>query len=199
MSMKNKDPKKVITGPRTRWSFVHVWEPAAINEKSEPKYSVSLIIPKDDKKTLKSIQAAMKAAYDEGLDRLKGNSKSAPTFAAVKKPLHDGDAERPDDEAYQNAFYIGATNKTAPSVVDTAMQPIIDRNEVYSGCYGRASITFRTYNYSNGTSKGIGCYLNHLQKVADGEPLGGARASAEEDFADLDDEDDDIDEDFLWS
>ena len=157
---KYKDPKKVITGPQTRWSFVHVWEPVKVgdDDNAKLKYSISLIIPKDDTRTLKAIEKAMQAAYDEGIDKLKSNGRPAPSFKAVKKPLN----------------------------------PIIDRDEVYSGCYGRASITFCVYNYKNGMSKGIGCYLNNLQKVSDGEPLGGMRASAEEDFADDDYDDDDF-------
>ena len=99
---KYKDPKKVITGPQTRWSFVHVWEPVKVgdDDNAKLKYSISLIIPKDDTRTLKAIEKAMQAAYDEGIDKLKSNGRPAPSFKAVKKPLHDGDVDRPDDEAY---------------------------------------------------------------------------------------------------
>ena len=113
-------------------------------------------------------------------------------LAAIKTPLRDGDVERPDDEAYQNAYFVNANSPTAPGIVDADRQPIIDTSEVYSGVYGRASITFYAFN-SNG-NKGIACGLNNLQKIADGEPLGG-KTRAEDDFADLDDEDDD--DDFL--
>ena len=63
---------KVVTGPETRLSYAHVWEPQSING-SDPKYSVSLIIPKTDTKTVDAIKQAIKAAYDEGLNKLKGN------------------------------------------------------------------------------------------------------------------------------
>ena len=181
---------KVITGPKTRWSYANVWNPKSING-STPKYSVSLIVPKSDSKTVNKIKAAIKEAYEEGLSKLKGNSKSAPALSILKTPLRDGDLERPDDPVYKNAYFINANATMAPGIVDKDRQEIIDHSEVYSGVYGRASITFYAFN-SNG-NKGIACGLNNLQKIADGEPLG-SRKRAEDDFADLDDEDDD---DFL--
>ncbi|MBQ3138065.1 MAG: DUF2815 family protein [Ruminococcus sp.] len=185
-TMKMKNPTKVITGPKTRWSYANVWEAKAIND-GKPKFSVSLIIPKSDTVTVQKIKAAIQAAYDEGQSKLKGNGKSVPPLAAIKTPLRDGDIERPDDEAYHNAFFINANSTTAPQIVDADRQHIIDHSEVYSGVYGRASINFYAFN-SNG-NKGIACGLGNLQKIADGEPLGG-RSSAEDDFAD--DEDDDF-------
>ena len=191
MKKKSKNPTKVITGVQTRWSYANVWNPKAMAEGAKPKYSVSLIIPKSDTVTIQKIKAAIKAAYEEGQSKLKGNGKSVPPLAAIRTPLRDGDIERPDDEAYQNAYFVNANSPTAPGIVDADRQPIIDTSEVYSGVYGRASITFYAFN-SNG-NKGIACGLNNLQKIADGEPLGG-KTRAEDDFADLDDEDDD---DFL--
>lgn len=123
--------------------------------------------------------------------KLKGNGKSVPALAAIKTPLRDGDIERPDDEAYANAYFVNANSITAPEIVDADRQPILTHSEVYSGVYGRASINF--YAYNTGTARGIACGLGNLQKLRDGEPLG-SRSSAEDDFADLDDEDDD---DFL--
>ena len=181
----NKNPQKVITGPKTRWSYANVWEPKSINGGTE-KYSVSLIIPKSDTATLDKIHAAIEAAYQEGQAKLKGNGKTVPALAAIKTPLRDGDLERPDDEAYKNAYFINANSPNAPGIVDADCNRILDRSEVYSGVYGRASITFYAYN-ANG-NKGIAVGLNNLQKISDGEPLG-SRASAEVDFATKDDED----------
>jgi len=177
---------KVITGSETRWSYVNAWEPKSING-GTPKYSVSLIIPKSDTKTVEKINAAIKAAYEEGAGKLKGNGKTVPPMAAIKLPLRDGDIERPDDEAYAGCWFVNANNTAAPGIVDADRQPILDRSEVYSGVYGRASISFYAFNSSG--NKGIACSLNNLQKIADGEPLGG-HASAEADFAT--DEDDDF-------
>ncbi len=179
------NPTKVITGVNTRWSYVNAWEPKSING-GAPKYSVSLIIPKSDTKTIEKIQAAIQAAYEEGQGKLKGNGKSVPALSVLKTPLRDGDAERPDDEAYADSYFVNANSGTAPGIVDADRNPIIDRSEVYSGVYGRASINFYAFN-SNG-NKGIACGLNNLQKIRDGEPLGG-KTRAEDDFAIEDDDD----------
>ena len=179
------NPTKVITGPKTRWSYANVWDPKSING-GAPKYSVSLIIPKSDTKTVEKIQAAIQAAYEEGQSKLKGNGKSVPALSVLKTPLRDGDAERPDDEAYKDSYFINANSATAPGIVDADRNPILERSEVYSGVYGRASINLYAFN-SNG-NKGIACGLNNLQKISDGEPLGG-KSRAEDDFATDDDED----------
>ena len=179
------NPTKVITGVNTRWSYVNAWEPKSING-GAPKYSVSLIIPKSDTTTLEKIRAAIQAAYEEGQSKLKGNGRSVPALSALKTPLRDGDAERPDDEAYANSYFVNANSGTAPGIVDADRNPILERSEVYSGVYGRASINFYAFN-SNG-NKGIACGLNNLQKIRDGEPLGG-KSRAEDDFAEADEED----------
>ena len=166
-------------------SYVNAWEPKSING-GAPKYSVSLIIPKSDTKTLEKIRAAIQAAYEEGQSKLKGNGRSVPALSALKTPLRDGDAERPDDEAYANSYFVNANSGTVPGIVDADRNPILERSEVYSGVYGRASINFYAFN-SNG-NKGIACGLNNLQKLRDGEPLGG-KSRAEDDFAEADEED----------
>ena len=155
-------------------------------EGGKPKFSVSLIIPKSDTVTVGKIRAAIEEAYRDGQSKLKGNGKSVPALSTLRTPLRDGDLERPDDPAYANAYFVNANSTTAPGVVDANRNEILDKSEVYSGCYGRASISFYAFN-ANG-NKGIACGLNNLQKIKDGEPLGG-RASAESDFATEEDED----------
>ena len=182
---KNSNPMKVVTGVNTRWSYVNAWEPKSING-GTPKFSVSLIIPKSDTKTVAKIKAAIEAAYTEGEAKLKGKSRTVPALSAIKTPLRDGDAERPDDPAYANSYFMNANSNTAPGIVDADCQPILDRSEVYSGVYGRASVNFYAFN-SNG-NRGIACSLNNLQKIRDGEHLGG-KSSAEDDFATDDEED----------
>ena len=182
---KMQNPTKVITGVNTRWSYANVWDAKSING-GAPKYSVSLIIPKSDTVTVNKIKAAIEAAYEEGQSKLKGNGKTVPALSILKTPLRDGDLERPDDPAYANAYFINANSASAPGIVDADRQPILERSEVYSGVYGRASINLYAFN-SNG-NKGIACGLNNLQKLRDGEPLGG-KSRAEDDFA-SDEEDD---------
>lgn len=172
---------KVITGMNTRLSYFHGWEPVSINGGAE-KYSVSVLIPKDDKATIDAINTAVDAAIDEGISKFGGKK---PNKAAIKLPLRDGDMER-EDEAYKGHYFINANSNTAPQIVDRAVKPILDRREVYSGCYARVSLNFYAFN-SNG-NKGVACGLGNIQKVRDGEPLGG-RTNAVDDFATLDDDD----------
>lgn len=180
MSTNQKATTKVVTGI-VRLSYANVWEPASING-GTPKYSVSLIIPKSDAKTIAAINAAVDAAIKEGVAKFGGK---IPNKAALKLPLRDGDVER-EDEAYQGAYFVNANSTTAPQIVDRSVQPILDRNEVYSGCYARVSINFYAFN-SNG-NRGVACGLGNIQKVRDGEPLGGKSSAADDFTTDLDDD-----------
>jgi hypothetical protein len=113
---------------------------------------------------LAKIKSAIEAAYKEGEAKLKGNGKSVPALSAIKTPLRDGDTERPDDPAYANAFFINANASSAPGIVDVDRNPILTRSEVYSGVYGRASITFYAFNSSG--NRGIACGLNNCRSAA---------------------------------
>lgn len=166
---------KVITG-LVRFSYAQVFTPKAIKEGDEPKYSVSILIPKTDTVTLEKINKAIEAAKVAGIAKIGKNGKVP---AGIKLPLRDGDTEREDDQNYEGHYFINASSFKAPGIVDKSCQPILDQDEFYSGCYGRASINFYAFN-SNG-NKGIACGLQNLQKLKDGERLAGG-STAEEDF-----------------
>ena len=173
------NPTKIITGV-CRLSYANIWQAKSING-GTPKYSTSVLIPKSDMKTIANVKAAIEAAYYEGESKLKGNSKTVPALTSLKMPLRDGDTERPDDEAYAGHWFLNANSNTAPGVVDANREPIYDTSEIYSGVYARVSLTFYAFN-SNG-NRGIACGLQNIQKVRDGESLGG-KPKAEEDFND---------------
>lgn len=175
-----------FTTGKVRLSYVTLFQPRAIAEGQDEKYSVSIIIDKDDKKTLDAFNKALNAAYVAGADKLGKNGK-VPPLSSVKSPLRDGDIDRPDDEAYAGKYFINANSKQRPQVVDAEMNAILDPLEVKSGDYGRVSINLYVFN-TNG-NKGIAAGLGNVQKLEDGEPLGSVVA-AENDFGD--DNDDDI-------
>ena len=177
--MKNNTPTRLTTG-LVRFSYANIWEAKSINGGDE-KYSISLIISKSDTKTIEEIKAAIEAAKQEGKAKLGGKIP-----ANLKTPLRDGDSERPEDEAYKNSYFINANSKDKPQIVDRNVKPILDRDEVYSGCYGKASVSFYAFN-TNG-NKGVACGLGNLQKIKDGEPLSG-RSRAEDDFTTADEDD----------
>ena len=164
---------KVVTG-KVRFSYAHVFEPQAAQEGGTPKYSVSIIISKSDKETIDKINKAFEEAKEEYKAIWGGSIPKV-----LKGGLRDGDSEK-DDPAYANSYFINANSQQKPGVVDADLNPILDKSEFYSGCYGRVSLSFYGYN-SNG-SKGIGCGLNNVQKLEDGEKLGGG-SSAADDFA----------------
>lgn len=141
-----------------------------------------VLVFKHDKATIDAINATVDAAIEEGIAKFGGKK---PNKAAIKLPLRDGDVER-EDEAYKGHYFVNANSNTPPQIVDRAVKPILDRSEVYSGYYARVSLSFYAFN-SNG-NKGVACGLGNIQKVRDGEPLGG-RTNAADDFATLDDDD----------
>lgn len=166
---------KVITG-KVRFSYANVFEPTAMQDGQTPKYNVSIIISKSDTKTVEAIKKAIEAAKEAGKSKIADKNGKIPVN--LKTPLRDGDEERPDDPAYENSYFINANSERKPGVVDRDLNPIMSRDDFYSGCYGRASINFYAFNVN---SKGIACGLNNLQKLEDGERLAGG-SSAEEDF-----------------
>jgi len=176
------NPTKVVTG-KVRFSYLHVFEPVAGDDGGEKKYSASLIIPKKDKKTMDALYAAEKAAKELGKTKWGGK---IPGNLAVSV-IRDGDEERPDDEAYAGAMFVNCSCKTKPGLVDRSLSPIMDQDELYSGCYGRASINF--YAYDAKGKKGVACGLNNLMKMEDGDNLGG-RSRAEDDFKAFTEDDD---------
>ena len=167
-----------------RISFANIWEPKAINGGDE-KYSVSCLIPKSDKKTIARIQKAVEAAKEDGKTR-KWGGKIPPN---LKLPLRDGDIDRPDDENYEDCYFLNASSKDAPQVVDRKVNPVLDPMMVYSGCYCNVSVNFYAFN-ANG-NRGVAAGLGNIQFVRDGERLSG-KASADADFDALEDDDEDV-------
>lgn len=167
----------VVTN-KVRFSYVSVFQPREALGGGEPKYSITVLIPKTDTQTMQRINAAIQKAISDNL---------ATTFGGVQPPsanmpVHDGDGLRQDGTPYgtecKGHWVINASTKMKPEVVDANGQHIMDQSEVYSGCYGRVSLRFYTYNKAG--RKGVGCGLGNVQKLADGEPLGGKTTAAED-------------------
>lgn len=182
---KSIQPTKVITG-KVRFSYVNIFKSRSFQPGQDEKFSICLLIPKKDKKTVQDIKDAVNAAVQQGIAEKWGGKKPG----NLKLPLRDGDAERADEaEEYTRMYFLNANSNQKPGIIDMYKNEILDPTEVYSGCWGRASINFFPFN-SNG-NKGVGVGLNNIQKLGDDEVLGGARASAEDDFEE-DFEDDDL-------
>ena len=182
---------KVVTG-KVRFSFCHIFEPQEPQGGGDPKYSVTLLIPKADKATLGKIKQAMDEAREKFCERNGANALPQ----KYNHTLHDGDGVRDSGDPYgpecKDCYVITVSSKQKPVIVDNMLNPVTDPGEVYSGCYGRASINFYGYN-SNG-KKGVSAGLLSVQKLYDGEPFG--IVGSADDFADdYKDEDDILGED----
>lgn len=188
MANKTNNPCTVITGV-CRLSFEHVWKPSKMDEDSQAKYSASILIPKTDATTLQKVRAAQEASIKGGITSKWEGKKPV----KLKLPLRDGDEERPDDPNYAGCYFLNATSSLKPGIVDMARQEITDEGLVYSGCYCRFALNF--YPFSVRGNKGVAAGLNCIQKVRDGERLGGgmnAKDAFDDDFIDELLEDDDI-------
>lgn len=163
-----------------RISFANIWEPKSING-SDEKYSVSLLIPKEDKATLAKIHKAIEAAKEAAKSK-KWNGKIPPN---LKLPIHDGDIDRPDDENYAGHFFFNATSKDAPQIVDRKVQPITDPMECGSGDYCNVSVNF--YGFAASGNKGVAAGLQNIQLIRHGERLAG-KPSASSDFVEIEGE-----------
>lgn len=179
---------KVITSGLVRFSYAAVFEPKAMEGQEKKKYSVSVLIKKSDKKNIAAIEAAVEAAKQAGKA-----SKFAGKITGLKLPMRDGDIDRSDDPVYAGHMFVTASSDMKPQVVDEDLNPILDREEFYSGCYGRISMNFYPFNAAG--NKGVACGLNNIQKLKDGEKLSGG-ASAEDDFGEMSADNGD-DDDFL--
>lgn len=172
---------KVTTG-KVLFSYVHVFTPTAMEEGQEKKYNISILIPKKDKATIAKIKEAIEAAKELGLKKWGGKLPKKLTL-----PLRDGDEDK-DDEVYAGHYFINAKSSHKPKIVDKDFQEILDPEDFYSGCLGRACINFFAFDAAG--NKGVGAGLQSLMKLEDGEPLGGSGSNPEDDFGDDFDYDD---------
>lgn len=171
----NIEARKLVT-PEGRVSFPHLFTADSVPGTNKLKYSVNLLFPKSDKEGCARIFAALKAAKEYGTVASWGGKVPA----KLDLPIYDGDeAETPRPEE-TGCFVLKARSDaqyTRPGVVDKNRNVIEDEEEVYAGCYGRASVLFKPY--STAGNNGIMCILRAFQKLKDGEPLAaGADAAA---------------------
>ena len=163
-----------VTINDVRFSYCNLFQPKAPfnNPQGEPKYSVTVLVPKTNTAAKAVIDNAIAQAIDAGVSS-KWNGVRPPQPAIC---VHDGDGPRPSDgsafgEECKGCWVFTASTKQPPFVVDEYVQNIIDPTKVYSGMWGNVNVTFFAYN--NAGKKGIGCGLNGVQKIRDGETLGG--------------------------
>ncbi|TQI66238.1 DUF2815 family protein [Clostridium sp. KNHs216] len=163
-----------------RLSYTHLDKPYASQPGQEPKYSATVLVPKNPANNRALIDAAAAAATQKAIEKY---GKAFPAMPKVS--VHDGDGVRPSDgqpfgDECKGCWVFTASSKTPVKIVDLNLQDILDATQIYSGMYANVGVTFFGYNAPQ--NKGIGVALDNVQKTADGEPLGSQRASAEDDF-----------------
>lgn len=164
---------KVITR-KVRLNYANLFTPRAVEEGEEPRYSASILINKSDSITINKIKEAIEKSKENG--KTLWNNIIPQT---LKLPIKDGDVEKSEDKDYSNHYFINTSAKYKPGIVDINLNEITDTKEIYSGCYVRCALSF--YPYKQEENYGIGCSIDNIQKLADGEILG--RSSAIEDFS----------------
>lgn len=176
------NPTKVVTD-KVRLSYVHLFEPYTSKPTQEARYSVTILIPKSDKRTLAKIEKAFAAAAEAG----KAKHFGGKIPGNLKNTLHDGDdeADLERNPEYAGHMYMALSSKQRPGVVDASLNPVMDPTQVYSGCYGRVSMNAFAYS---GEQKGLSFGLDNVMFIEDGEPLGGVKTRAEDDFAEFADD-----------
>lgn len=173
--MNSISPTHTVTG-KVRLSYVHLFTPFTRQPGAEPKFSTTILIPKTDIATKQRIDAAIAAAVQQGVTG-KWNGARPPQ---IKSPVWDGDGIRQNGEPFspecKGHWVLTASSNQQQEIIDLNMNPIINQTEVYSGMYARVSINF--FPFFNSGNKGIGCGLGPVQKLEDGEPLGGHISAA---------------------
>lgn len=176
---------KVVFGP-VRLSYTHVFNKYVPDgDASNGKYKTNVLIPKNEKETIKAIQQAIETAKKAGIVSKWGGKEPK----KLDMPLRDGDTDKENDNdgIYADHYYVNAKCNTRPGIVDKHKAPIVDEDEIYSGVWAIMSVTFYAYDVNG--NRGVACGLNNIMKFKDDDRLGG-RASADSDFADIDMEDD---------
>ena len=169
-----------------RLSFPNLFVPRKADDNAEPKYSATLLIPKTDTATVQRVQAAIDAAVQDGIDRGVFKAPIDPS-STTYPPLRDGDTPNkngePRGEEFAGHWFIAAkaSTKRKPFVVDQQLQPVINEEDIYAGCYVNIAVQFYAYDSKAG-GKGISASLVGVQFVKDGERLGGPALEAEDVF-----------------
>lgn len=179
--MYQNNPTKCLTG-EVRLSYTNLHQPRG-NNGGEPKYSVTLLIPKTDTATEADIRNAIQAAYENGVKNLWKGSRPELRYPVI----YDGDGKRPSGEPFgaecKGCWVVTASSKQKPQCVHISnVHAELLPSDVYSGMYARVTVNF--YAYENSGNRGVGCGLGNVCKTRDGEPLSG-HANAESDFATL--------------
>lgn len=176
-----------VTG-KVRFAFVNIFTPRMNEMSGKEEYTLTLLIDKRDKETLKKFNDAAEKAAEEYWGKKRPGT--------ISNTLKDGDSPEIDEkyaDMYNGNYFVRLSSKTQPGIVDQRLNPILDSSELRSGDYGRVSLAAYAYGRGSAQKKssfdpGITYFLNNVQLLEKGEPLGGGKSRAEDDFDIVDEE-----------
>lgn len=158
-----------LNTPRFRVSYPNVFKARKNDLNGKDEFSVVAVFPKGA-----DLSSLKKAAEQAIVDKLGADKSKWPK--GLRSPFRD-QAEREKDgklpDGYEaGAIFINLKATQRPGVVDQNVQDIIEERNFYAGCWAIANV--RAYYYDQKGNKGVSFGLQNIQKVADGEPLGGS-------------------------
>ena len=171
MANTNRTPRPTEVTVTGIGSYLNLWEPKAFGT-NDPKYSLVILFKKTDKKQVAAVRKAIEAAEEAAIDKVWKGKRPA----KIADPVHDGDEERSDKPEYAGMYYINCKNSERPGVVDQNVQPILERDKIYSGCVLNAALNF--YGYSQNGNNGVSASLENVQLVSDGKRLSGKQPAS---------------------
>lgn len=167
MTTTTEKPKNIT--PIGRASYPNIFEPRAMDEKSDPNYSITLIFDKD------ADLSAMKAAANQAVKDKWGDKQPK----KLESPFRDGNEK--EGEEYKDRIFVNFKAKATrpPGVVGPNGKKLDPKSgEFYPGCYARVSFSCYAWEYMG--KCGVSFGLNNVQKTGDGEPFDGRRDPEDE-------------------
>lgn len=180
----------LYTTPIFRISYPNLDKPSKMeSSEGEPKFGVTGLFrvadftPQDAERWKKLRGGSVVALREKfGAKAFGPDGKIIPAF---KMPYHDG-MEKPNTDGYgAGVTFFRMANKTPPGMARMGAGGVKQRitwDQLYAGCYARASISFWAYDNK---SKGVAVNLHNLLWIGDGERFGNAGPTVENDFTDL--------------
>lgn len=167
---------KTVTGtkvftPKGRISYPKVFSPDSSGEYADDKYKATFLFDESNVQVAEGLKAMKKAVLEVAQKAFGAGVK----LKEIQHPFRDGNQKYEADKAknthYKDTIFMTAKSKFKPGVVDAKVQPIDNEGDLYGGCYVKASLI--PFSYMKGSNKGVSFRLCNIQKLAEGEPLGG--------------------------
>jgi hypothetical protein len=176
---------KKVTTPKFRVGYHSVFN-GQVNDQGKRKFDLTMVFePGQD---LSALEKAVKEAIAEEWGEKPPKN--------IKTPFKRHTDEGEDGERYcdkmpdlytddEDAVFVRGSTYNPPGIIDRERNYIMEDSDFYSGCYARATVVAATYELQSG-KKGVTLYVNNIQKLDEGDAIGGVRTKAEDDFEALD-------------